>query len=341
VPIIAALSVTVLASFRSRMALQIEILALRHQLGVLQRSVKRPKLTPTDRMLWAWLSAVWKEWRSGIFIIKAATVIGWHRKGFRLFWTWKIRRGKPGRPRVPFEIRELIRTMSRENPIWGAPRIHGELLKLGIDIGETSVSKYMIHGRRPPSQTWRTFRENHIKSLVSVDFFTVPTLRFQVLYVFLMLAHDRRRILHFAVTAHPTAEWTIQQLREAFTWDTAPRYLLRDRDRIFGRDFVDQVKAMGIKEVVSAPRSPRVFGPCYRMQRTKPLPVSSRFRPLLSSNQDAPGIAEGHARISAHSVRASRASHFHSGGRRTPSSLRAMRRLNLLSPQVFALPVSN
>ena len=162
--IIAALFVTLLASFRSRMALQIEILALRHQLGALQRSVKRPKLTPTDRMLWAWLSAVWKEWRSGIFIIKAATVIGWHRKGFRLLWTWKIRRGKPGRPRVPFEIRELIRTMSRENAIWGAPRIHGELLKLGIDIGETSVSKYMIHGRRPPSQTWRTFRENHIKS---------------------------------------------------------------------------------------------------------------------------------------------------------------------------------
>jgi transposase InsO family protein len=238
------------------MALQVEILALGHQLEVLQRSVKRPKLTPADRMLWAWLSAVWKEWRSDIFIVQAATVVAWHRKGFRLFWTWKIRRGKPGRPGVPHEIRALIRTMSRENSMWGAPRIHGELLKLGIDIGETSVSKYMIHRRRPPSQTWRTFLENHVKCMVSVDFFTVPTLRFQVLYVFLVLAHDRRRILHFAVTAHPTAEWSVQQLREAFPWDTAPRYLLRDRDRIFGRDFIDQVKAMGIKEVLSAPRSP-------------------------------------------------------------------------------------
>ena len=236
--------------------LQLEILALRHQLGVLQRSVKRPKLTPADRLLWAWLCAVWNDWQSSVFIIKAATVIGWHRKGFRLFWTWKIRHGKPGRPSVPKEVRQLIRTMSRENPLWGAPRIHGELLKLGIDIGETSVSKYLVRGRKPPSQTWRTFLDNHVKTLVSVDFFTVPTVRFQILYVFLVLAHDRRRILHFGVTAHPTAEWTAQQLREAFPWETAPRYLLRDRDTIFGPDFVKQVKAMGIKPVLSAPRSP-------------------------------------------------------------------------------------
>jgi len=146
--------------------------------------------------------------------------------------------------------------MSRENPTWGAPRIHGELLKLGIDIGETSVSKYMVRRRKPPSQTWRVFLETHVKSLVSVDFFTVPTIRFQVLYVFLVLAHDRRRILHFNVTAHPTAEWTAQQLVQAFPWDSAPRYLLRDRDGIFGGDFVQQVKVMGIKEVLSAPRSP-------------------------------------------------------------------------------------
>src|ERR687898_885385 len=146
--------------------------------------------------------------------------------------------------------------MSRENPIWGAPKMHGELLKLGIEIGETSVSKYMLRRRRPPSQTWKTFLENHVKSMVSVDFFTVPTIRFEILYVFVVLAHERRRILHFAVTAHPTAEWTAQQMREAFPWDDAPRYLLRDRDRIFGKDFVDQVKAMGIKQALSAPRSP-------------------------------------------------------------------------------------
>jgi putative transposase len=157
---------------------------------------------------------------------------------------------------VPEEIRDLIRTLSRENPLWGAPRIPSELLKLGIDIGETSVSKYMIRRRQPPSQTWRTFLENHVKCMVSVDFFTVPTIRFQILSVFLVLAHERRRILHFAVTTHPTAEWTTHQLREAFPWDSAPRYLLRDRDRIFGQEFVDQVQAMGIKQVLSAPRSP-------------------------------------------------------------------------------------
>jgi putative transposase len=251
-----ALFATLLGSFRSRTALQLEILALRHQLGVLQRSVKRPKLTAADRLLWVWLSAVWKDWRSAVFLVKAATVIGWHRKGFRLFWTWKIRRGKLGRPTVLKEVRELIRMMSRDNPLWGAPRIYGELLKLGIEIGETSVGKYMLRRRKPPSQTWRTFLDNHLKNMVSVDFFVVPTIRFQILYVFLVLAHDRRRIIHFAVTAHPTAEWTAQQMREAFPWDTAPRYLLRDRDRIFGKDFVDQVKAMGIKQVLSAPRSP-------------------------------------------------------------------------------------
>lgn len=146
--------------------------------------------------------------------------------------------------------------MYRENPGWGAPRIHGELLKPGFHIGESSVSKYMVRSRRPPSQTWRTFLENHAQQLVSIDFFTVPTLRFQVLYVFLVLAHDRRRILHFNVTAHPTAEWTGQQLREAFPFGQLPRYLLRDRDTIFGRDFQDQVRDMAIREVLSAPRSP-------------------------------------------------------------------------------------
>ena len=218
--------------------------------------MKRPKLTAADRLLWAWLATAWRDWNSGAFIMKAATVIGWHRQGFRWLWTWKIRRGKPGRPTIAKQVRELIRTISRDNPIWGAPKIHGELLKLGIDIGETSVSQYMVRRRRPPSQTWKTFLDNHVNSMVSVDFFTVPTIRFQVRYVFLVLAHQRRRIVHFGVTAHPTAEWTAQQLREAFPWATAPRYLRRDRDRIFGQEFVDQVKALGSKQVLSAPRSP-------------------------------------------------------------------------------------
>jgi len=232
-------------------------MALRHQIGVLQRSArKRPKLTPVDRLVWAWLSHIWSDWRSALAIVQPETVLTWHRKGFGLFWAWKIRRGRPGRPTLAHEVRDLIRRMCRENPTWGAPRIHGELLKLGIDIGETSVSKYMMCSRKPPSQTWRTFLENHVQQLVSIDFFTVPTLRFQVLYVFLVLAHDRRRILHFNVTAHPTAEWTAQQLREAFPFDQGPRYLLRDHDAIFGNDFREQVRDLGIREVLSAPRSP-------------------------------------------------------------------------------------
>ncbi len=234
-----------------------ENLALRHQLGVvLRRSVKKPKLAAPDRLLWAWLCGVWRDWPSALTIVKPATVIAWHRQGFRSFWRWKIRHGQPGRPSVPEDVLQLIRTMCRDNPLWDAPRIHGEMLKLGIDIGQTSVGKYMVRLRQPPSQTWRTYLDNHVKSLISVDFFTVPTIGFQVLYVFLVLAHDRRRILHFNVTAHPTAEWTGQQLREAFPFDQVPRYLLRDRDDIFGFDFTRQVKALGIKEVLSAPRSP-------------------------------------------------------------------------------------
>src|SRR4051794_152779 len=237
--------------------LRLENLALRQQLAVLRRSApKRLQLTPADRLFWVGLRRVWTDWKSALLIVQAETVIAWHRKGFRLFWAWKIRRGQPGRPRVPKEVRDLIRRISGNNPRWGAPRIHGEWLQLGIEITEPTVSKYMVRQRKPPSQTWRTFLENHVQSMVSIDFFTVPTIRFQVLYVFLVLAHDRRRILHFGVTAHPTAEWTAHQRREAFPWDSAPRYLLRDRDRIFGQDFVEQVKAMGIKQVLSAPRSP-------------------------------------------------------------------------------------
>jgi transposase InsO family protein len=254
---LATLLAALTSIWRSRAALELENLALRHQIGVLQRSAsKRPKLTPLDRVLWAWLSGIWSDWRSALAIVKPETVVAWHRAGFRLFWTWKVRRGQPGRPVISREVRDLIRRMCRENPTWGAPRIHGELLKLGIDIGETSVSKYMVRSRKPPSQTWRTFLENHLQQLVSIDFFTVPTIRFQVLYVFLVLAHDRRRILHFNVTAHPTAEWTGQQLREAFPFDQLPRYLLRDRDTIFGDEFRRAVSDMGIQEVLSTPRSP-------------------------------------------------------------------------------------
>jgi hypothetical protein len=156
------------ASFKSRTALQVENLALRHQLAVLRRSVKLPKLIAADRLLWAWLCEVWADWHSSLLIVKPETVIGWHRKGFRVFWTWKVRRGQPGRPTVATDVHELILKMSRENPLWGAPRIHGELLKLGIDIGETSVGKYMARRRNPPSQTWQTFLKNHVKTMVPI-----------------------------------------------------------------------------------------------------------------------------------------------------------------------------
>ena len=238
------------------MAFQLQNLALRHQLGVLLRSVKRPRLTAFDRLLWAWLTQAWADWRSALVIVNPETVIAWYRKGFRLFWTWKVRHGQTGRPTVPKDVRDLIRKMSRDNPMWGAPRIHGELPKLGIEVGETSVGKYMVRPRKPPSQIWRTFLDSHLQSLVSVDFFTVPTTRFQILYVFLLLSRDRRRIVHFSVTAHPTAEWTAQQLREAFLFGQALRYLLRDWDRIFGDGFTMQIKDVGIKEVLSAPQSP-------------------------------------------------------------------------------------
>src|ERR1700687_5902215 len=209
--LLSALLSTLSSMFRSRAALELEHIALRHQIGVLKRSAgKRPKLTSADRLFWIFLSRVWCDWRSALDIFTPATVSAWHLKGFRIVWTWKIRHGGAGRPAVSREVRDLIRRMSRENALWGAPHIHGELLKLGIEISETSVAKYMVRHRQPPSQNWRTFLDNHVKNLVSVDFFTVPTIRFQGLYVFLVLAHDRRRVVHFNVNAHPTAEWTAQ-----------------------------------------------------------------------------------------------------------------------------------
>jgi putative transposase len=249
---------SLLVRLRGQAAMQAEIIALRHQLTVLQRSQKsrRPVLTRIDRCLWVWLSRVWSAWRSSLIIVKPETVINWHRQGFRWYWTWKVRHGRSGRPQVPKETRDLIRTMSRENPLWGAPRIHSELLKLGVKISQASIAKYMVRSPKPPSQTWRTFLNNHVSQLVSVDFFTVHTVWFEILFVFIVLTHDRRRVVHFNVTAHPTAGWTAQQMLEAFPFDTAPKYLLRDRDRIYGQKFRKQVEVMNIAEVLSAPRSP-------------------------------------------------------------------------------------
>jgi transposase InsO family protein len=234
----------------------LEILALRQQITVLQRKTPHVKLTAFDRRFWLFLSRFWPKWKSLLAIIKPNTVIEWHRQGFRWYWTWKVRHGRTGRPIVPKETRELVQTMSRDNPLWGAPRIHSELLKLGIQISQASVAKYMVRKPGPPSQTWKTFLRNHAGQLASIDFFTVPTVTFRVLYVFIVLRHDRRRIVHVNVAAHPTATWTAQQVVEAFPFDSMPKYLLRDRDGIYGHEFRDQVEAMNIKEVLGAPRSP-------------------------------------------------------------------------------------
>ena len=229
---------------------------MRHQLAVLQRTAPRLRLRPSDRLFWVLLARLWSGWAEAVAIVQPETVIRWHRAGFRLFWTRKSHRNGPGRPAVAPDVRALIRTMARANPLWGAPRIHGELQKVGLEISQATVSKYLVRRRTPPSQTWRTFLANHIGSLVSVDFFTVPTVMFNVLFVFVVLAHDRRRVVHVNVTDAPTAQWTAQQLVEAFPWDTAPRYLLRDRDAVYGIVFSSRVQTLGILEVKTAPRSP-------------------------------------------------------------------------------------
>ena len=255
--IILSLFSSIRQSFRTRAELQVEILALRHQLSVLQRSTRSRKvrLSTADRLLWVWLSRLWSGWRSALVIVKPETVIGWHRRGFRLYWRWKSRHPL-GRPTVSREVIDLIRKMSLANPRWGAPRIHGELLKLGFDLSEATVAKYMARPRKPPSQTWRTFLANHAKDLVSSDFFVVPTVFFRVLFVFVILSHDRRRPVHVAVTEYPTAEWVAHQLLEAFPWDSAPRYLLRDRDGSYGEKFGEAARWLDIREVLTAAQSP-------------------------------------------------------------------------------------
>ncbi len=245
-----------LRGVRTQRALVLENLALRHQLAVLQRTAPRPRLRRSDRVFWVLLSRLWRGWAQAVSIVQPETVIRWHRTGFKLFWTWKSHRNGPGRPAVAPEVRALIRRMSEANPLWGAPRIHGELQKVGLGISQATVSKYLVRRRTPPSQTWRTFLANHVGSLVSVDFFIVPTVMFKVLFVFVVLAHDRRRVVHVNVTDAPTAQWTAQQLVESFPWDTAPRYLLRDRDAVYGVAFSSRVQALEIHEVKIAPRSP-------------------------------------------------------------------------------------
>lgn len=255
-PLLVSLIAAAGSAFRTHANLAIENLALRQQLAVLRRRRHRPPLSWTDRLFWVALSRTWSRWRDALVIVRPDTVVRWHRTAFRRFWTWKSRR-PTGRTPTGRDRRDLVHRMAAANPIWGAPRIHGELLKLGIDIGERTVSRFMARKpRKPPSQTWRTFVDNHLGILASIDFFTVPTATFRVLFVFLVLAHNRRRVLHFNVTEHPSAAWAAQQIVEAFPNDTAARYLMRDRDGIYGAAFRHRLKGMSIDEVVSAPRCP-------------------------------------------------------------------------------------
>jgi transposase InsO family protein len=247
--------VRALASDRARLAL--ENLVLRQQLEVLRRNARRPHLVDSDRLFWVLIHRVFAEWKEHLFIVTPGTVLRWHRQGFRYFWGWKSR-PKPGRPTISEEVIALIRRMATENPTWGAPRIQAELALLGHDVAVSTVTKYMVrrkHGR--PTQNWRTFLANHMSVSAACDFFTVPTLSFKLLYAFVVLSHDRRRIVHVNVTRHPTAAWTAQQVTEAFPGDEAvPEYLHRDGDRIYGDVSRERLAAMEIGEVVNAPRSP-------------------------------------------------------------------------------------
>jgi putative transposase len=237
-------------------AVALENVALRQQLAALKRSVKRPQLRTRDRAFWILLASVWRNWRRALVIVQPDTVVRWHREWLRRRWTARSQPSRPGRPSTAGNLATLVAKMSAANPLWGAPRIHGELRKLGIEISERTVSRLLRQRPNRPSQTWRTFFANHVTALVSMDFFTVPTLTGRVFFVLVLLAHERRRILHVAITEHPTASWTAQQLIEAFPDDSAPRWLVRDRDSIYSEAFGRRMAGMGITEVVCAPSSP-------------------------------------------------------------------------------------
>ena len=245
------------ALFRSKSDLTLEILALRQQLAVLKHGRPRPRLSAIDRMFWIALRRWWPGWRRALIVVQPETVIRWHRRGFRAFWRWRSRTRRRGRPRVDAELRQLICRMARENP-WGAPRIHAELLMLGFDVAESTVSKYLP--KPPPDgdaiRRWKIFLKLHRKALVGMDFFTVPSLTFQVFHVLFFVHHHRRRVVYWAVTQAPTTDWICQQLREAFPFDSAPRFLILDRDVLFNADVRYFLRALGTTPVRISPRSP-------------------------------------------------------------------------------------
>ena len=247
----------VLASpLKSKLRLEAENAVLRHQLIVLKRRLHgRVRLTNHDRwffiQLYRWFPSILKA----LTIIRPETLVCWHRAGFRCYWRWKSRR-RGGRPQIDTELRALIRLMSMENPFWGAPRIHGELLKLGFEVAQSSVAKYMVKRRGPPSQGWRTFLRNHAQDIAAMDLFVVPTIGFDLLYAYIIVRLDRRELVWISVTTHPTAEWVARQITEAFPWNEAPRYMIRDRDRIYGAVVTRRLRSVGIRDRPITPASP-------------------------------------------------------------------------------------
>jgi putative transposase len=235
--------------------LALENLALRHQIIVLKRQTHRPRLRAWDQWLWLMLKRAWPDWKRALIIFQPETVIGWQRAGFRLFWRWKSRH-RLGRPRKDAALIELIRRMWSVNPTWGSPRIRDELAKLGLHASTATIRKYRPKSRRRPAQSWSTFLRNRAGAIAAMDFFLVPTVTFRLLYVLIVITNERRKIVHFNITETPTAAWTAQQVINAFPYDTAPRYLLRDRDSIYGPLFVQRVAGLGIQQKLISPRSP-------------------------------------------------------------------------------------
>jgi transposase InsO family protein len=255
--IVRVLIAILVVPFRSKARVEAENVALRHQLIVLQRNSRgRVRLTSGDRLFFVLLYRWFPSILQVLQIIRPETLVRWHRAGFRSYWRWKSR-NRGGRPQVDTDLRTLSHQMSLANPLWGAPRVHGELLKLGIQVAQSTVAKYMVkrYGR-PPGQSWRTFQRNHMPEVAAMDLFVVPTLAFNLLYGFIILRLDRRELVWIAVTSSPTAEWIARQITEAFPWDSAPGYLVHDRDRAFGSIFLRRLRAMGIRDKPIAPRSP-------------------------------------------------------------------------------------
>src|SRR5271166_5591553 len=241
---------------KSRARLEAENLVLRQQVIVLSRkSRSRVWLRNIDRTILVWLYRLFPSILNAITVVKPETVIGWHRRGFRAYWRWRSRR-RGGRPRIDRKIRDLIRRMNKENPLWGAPRIHSELLMLGIEVAQSTVARYMTKRHGSPSQGWKTFLRNHAAGIASIDLFVVRAVSFQLLYGLVILRHARRRLVSISVTSNPTAEWIAGQVIDAFPWGQAPRHLIRDRDGAFGPAYTRRIRAMGIRDRPTAPRSP-------------------------------------------------------------------------------------